>query len=334
MKTFFIFLSISGLCTAGIDAQDLEIDLEARKRSLVIIESRIEEREAEIDEISSDILAIHARIDEKLGRMVERMVEIEDSAKSGLQVSKAKLELIDTLQEMVLIFQARREGLVRSLVEGRSDLPPEEAKDEIRHFDEHVEHHIGQMLELSMSFSQDENVEKYKRLGGGGYYGDGSGWYGDVLEISEEWRQNRKNRSMNRKQREEVIGALRESVARCESRIRNIREFLKRDSLTEASRDIAQSELRTHQLMLQKRRGEIEDRLIVKKPDTTEVSKDAADDLEEALADLLDDVQRNIQMITLKHTQLNREQENLGKLKENLKARKEWLDAYEKKAAE
>ena len=86
--------------------------------------------------------------------------------------------------------------------------------------------------------------------------------------------------------------------------------------------------------MLQKRRGEIEDLLIVKKPDTTEVSKDAADDLEEALVDLLDDVQRDIQMITLKHTQLNREQENLGKLKSNLRARRDWLDAYEKKAAE
>lgn len=329
MNQSYLVISLTALLLTDTLSQDSPFDLDARKRSIPIIEERIRDREAEIEEISNDILEVHDRIDTRLARMVERMIAIKDSAKSGYRVSRAKLELIERLQEMVSVFRSQREALSRSLIAGNSGISAQKGKAEIRHFDEHLETHIEQMLKLSLSFSQDENVEKYRRLGGGGYYGSVSGWYGDVLEIGEEWRQNRRNRTMNRKQRDEVSKALEDSVGRCELRIRDLREALRKNGLSETSRDIIHSELRAHDAMLQKRKREIDELLIVENPGTNEVTRDAADDLGDSLNDLLDDVQWDIQMITLKHAQLNREQRNLTKLKDNFTARKEWLKKHD-----
>lgn len=326
-----LIMAIAGGSTWPSEAQEEKIDLEARKRSIPIIEERISQRNAQIAEIGSEILQLHKRMDEKLGRMVDRLAAVKDSVKSAHSVGRVKMEIIEGLQKAVEAFQARRLALERGLLEGKSGIPKEVIKNEIGHFDHHVEMHIEQMLKISKSFTQDENVKRYEsRIEGGSY---ASGWSRPLIKVSDKWRQNQKDRTMDKKQREEVITALKKSIAGCESRIKDLRGDLEDKSLSESDKEVIQSDLDSHLSMLQTRQAQVEDLLVVEKPDTTEISRDAAAELEEAVDDLMSDVQRDLQTIILKHSQLSGEQSKLFKLKENLDARKKWLEEYEKAEA-
>lgn len=324
-------LAIFGGSTWPSMAQEEKVDLDARKQSIPIIEERISQRNAQIAEIGSEILQLHKRMDEKLGRMVDRLAAVKDSVKSSHSVGRVKMEIIEGLKKAVEVFQARRLALERGLLEGKTGIPREVIKNEIGHFDHHVEMHIDQMLKLSKSFTQDENVKRYEsRVEGGSH---ASGWSRPLIKVSDTWRQNQKDRAMDKKQREEVITALKKSIFGCESRIKDLRKTLEDKSLSEIDRGVIQSDLDSHLSMLQTRQAQVDDLLVVEKPDTTEISRDAATELEEAVGDLMDDVQRDLQTISLKHSQLSGEQSKLFKLKENLDARKKWLEEYEKKQA-
>lgn len=331
MKTSIMIPSLLIACALHAMAQEEKIDLEARKQSIPVIEERISQRTAQIAEIGSEILQLHKHMDEKLGRMVDRLSAVKDSVKTGHNIGKIKMEIIDGLQKAVEAFQSRRLALERGLLEAKSGIPPEIIKNEIGHFDHHVEMHIEQMLKISKSFTQDENVKRYESVSGGGSYGSGYGWIGPRIKVSDTWRQNQKDRAMDKKQRDDVIGALKKSIAGCESRISVLRKELEDKGLSEIDRGVIQSDLDSHLAMLQTRRTQVEELLVVEKPETTEISRDAATELEEAVGDLMDDVQRDLQMISLKHAQLSGEQSKLFKLKANLEARKKWLEEHEKK---
>jgi len=326
---YLLTLALMMTSSFVVEAQEPTIDLKARKATIPVIEKRIEERKAQILEITNDILKVHQRLDEKLNRLVKRLSGIKDSAKSGYRVGKLKMEAIATLKETVETFQQRRAALARELKVGRTGIPKNQVADEIEHFDEHTEMHFKQMLELSKSFTQDENVEKYKSTGGTGYYDGGIGWYEESVEISDEWRQNRRDRIMDKKQRADVLGAMKKSIARCESRVGTMKSYLKDTKLTEADRGVMKEELDVHVAMLKTRRQQMDELLVVGKPETVEVNRNVARDLEEALGDLIEDMQRDLRVIILKHGELNREQLKLSKVQSNLDARKKWLEKYE-----
>lgn len=315
---------------ASLGAEEPQIDIEARKATLPVVEERIKERETQVARIANDILGLHNQLDEKLESVVEHLSGIRDSASSGYRVGKLKIEAIEQLQSTIDTFRNKRAALVAELQSGRTGLSPEMVDAEVDHLDSHVEKHIAQMLKLSKSFTQDENVQKYESVGGGGYYDSGYGWYENTVEITDEWKQNRRDRSMDKKQRDAVVGALKESIEHCEGRVGALRDKLKRGSLSEAEREVVQQELDSHLGMLKTRREQVDGLLIVEDPDTVEVSRDVARDMEEALEDLVDDMQRDLRLIVLKHSQLNREQSKLQALKKNLEARKAWIEEYEK----
>lgn len=333
LMSIMLILVIAGGATWPSMAQEEKIDLEARRRSIPILEERISQRNAQIAEIGSEILQLHKRMDEKLGRMVDRLAAVKDSVRSAHSVGKVKMEIIDGLQKAVEAFQARRLALERGLLEGKSGIPQEVIKNEIGHLDHHVETHLEQMLKLSKSFTQDENVKRYESVSGSGPYRSGYSRFGPPIKVSDKWRQNQKDRAMDKKQREEVLSALKKSIAGCESRIKDLRKDLEEKGLSETDRGVIQSDLDSHLSMLETRQKQVEELLVVEKPDTREMSRDAATELDEAVGDLMNDVQRDLQTIILKHSQLSGEQSTLFKLKENLDARKRWLEEYEKEGA-
>ncbi|MGB6220047.1 hypothetical protein [Haloferula sp.] len=332
MKTILNSGLVLVLAMASLGAeetQESQIDLEARKATIPIVEERVKERENQVSKIAHDILGLHQQLDEKLESVVEHLSGIKDSERSGYRVGKLKMAAIEQLQNTIDTFRTKRAALVAELQSGRTGLSPEMVDAEVEHLDSHVEKHIAQMLKLSKSFTQDENVQKFETVGGGGYYDSGYGWYEDTVEITDEWKQNRRDRSMDRKQRDAVVGALKESIEHCEGRVGALRDNLKRGRLSEAEREVVQQELDSHLGMLKTRREQVDGLLIVEDPNTVEVSRDVARDMEEALGDLVDDMQRDLRLIVLKHSQLNREQSKLQALKENLEARKAWIEEYE-----
>lgn len=329
MKTFTILLAIAFASLTHIGAQEEKIDIDARIDSIPIIEDHIEAREAQMTEIANDIVRLHRRLDTKLETLVKQLARIKDSTSSGYRVSKLKMEAIESLRGSVEAYQRKRAEMIAKIRDGRSATPKHILEGEAKHFDEHIEKHINQMLTISKSFTQDENVKKYERIGGGGYsYGYGWGW-DDGIQISDEWKQNRRDRTMNKKQRKEVLDALDKSIRRCEQLIASLRNDLEDKRLTEADRELMTSELNRHLAMFDKRHFQRSQLVVVDQPKTAALSRDAALDLEDSLDSQMADMRRDLRAIFHKHSQLNLERSKVFKLKANLAARKKWLEEYD-----
>ena len=199
MKTFTILLAISFASLTRIAAQEEKIDIEARMDSIPIMEDHIEDREAQMTEIANDIVRLHRRLDDKLEKVVKQLASIKDSTSSGYRIGKLKMDAIESLRTSVEAYQRKRAAVIAEIREGRSGIPKHVLEGEAKHLDEHIEKHINQMLTISKSFTQDKNVEKYERVAGGGYsFGYGWGW-DDGIQISDEWKQNRRDRAMDKK---------------------------------------------------------------------------------------------------------------------------------------
>jgi len=332
MKTNTITLAMLAISVSIGWAKEPAIDIEARMDSIPIIEDNIEAREAQMTEIANDIIRLHRRLDSKLESLVNQLTRIKDSTRSGYRVSKLKMDAIGGLRQSVQTYQRKRAEMIVAIREGRSGIPKEILEREAEHFDEHIEKHIEQMLNISKSFTQDAKVKKYESIEGGGYdYGYGYGWDADVVQISDEWKQNRRDRTMTRKQRKEVIDAFDRSIRRCEQLIARMRDDLKDQSLSKTDRALMRSELNRHLAMFDKRNHQRSQLLLVEQPNTSPVSRDAAIDLEDALDDQIADMRRDLNAIFAKHFQLNVERAKVFKLKANLDARKKWLKEYEAK---
>ena len=123
------------------------------------------------------------------------------------------------------------------------------------------------------------------------------------------------------------------SIARCEDLVAGLRVKLANPDITESDREMMQAEMKRHDAMLNTRRGQLQDLLIVPKPETTSLSRDAARDLEDALRSATDDMQNDLRAILFKHGQLNRERAKVFRLRETLEARKKWLEEHHQESA-
>lgn len=330
MKTI-TSLSITGLTLATITISGFaaeKTDFELRESASKALELRIEERETRLTEQANDLLRLHHRMGTKLDKSVQRIVSIKDSAKSGYRVSKTKLALITGLQEAVEKFQRSRDSAYKEIQKKGSVTQREIQAGELSHYDSHIEKHIDQIIQISKSFTQDANVKKYEQDGSGLYY---DGYYlQESSRISDEYRQNRRDRVMDKKQKEAVKSALTKSTHRCKNLIFNLQKQLESEKLDPEDAKLIQGEIKNHKAMLRLRESQLNDLLLVSKPNTAEISRDAAIELTKSMDALLKDIQKDLQLIYIKHLQLRSETSNITKLKDKLSAQRKWLEAHKK----
>ena len=187
-------------------------DIEAHMRSIPILEQHLKDREERIGEIAADIIRLDTRLEGKVDKIVKTLASIKDSHDSGYRVSQIKMDAMNGLKRTIESYLGRRNALIREAREQRTGIPKEVLEGDAAKFDARIEKRVEQILELSKSFTQDADVEKYQRVAGGGY--SYNGWNEELYEISDEWRQNRRDRIMDIKQRREVIEALKKSISR------------------------------------------------------------------------------------------------------------------------
>ena len=324
------------LCAIGSVPAEQEttekIDLEARKRSIPILEEHLKDREERLAEIAADIIRLNDRLEGKVDKIVKKLAGIKDSQKSGYRVSQIKMDAIDGLKRSIEKYQTRRIALIREVREQRTGIPKEVLEGDAAKFDKRIEKRVDQILELSKSFTQDGDVEKYRKVAGGGY--SYNGWDDELYEISDEWRQNRRDRTMDGKQRKEIMDALKKAIERHESLIASLKDNLANRKMSKTDRDLMSSELKRHEQILAVRENQHHEMFEIDSPNTSQVSRDAAQDLEEALADASGDLRRDFETIFVKYAELNKERQKVFKVKRNLEARKKWITDYVKKCEE
>lgn len=294
------------------------IDIEDRKASVVNLEAHIEQREKRIAELGQDIVTLDARIEKRVAELVKMLAGMSDSQDSRSKVSQLKRETIEVLRNGIKLYTAKRMEMREKVRTG-----DETALGDLGKFDERNARRVEQIVELTQSFPTHKDVEKYE-TDGGAYW---NGYYYENTRVSEEWRQNRRDDIHTGKQRDDTQKAIREGIERLDQRRRSLTDLLANRNLTESARKLYLQELGQIDAYTERLNGQL-----------AEVASSSADggarqpglneavDIGHLLEDARKDLRGDVSNLFRLYDAFARERSKVAGLKENLEARKAWLE--------
>jgi len=313
-------LIFSPLCLSAESTEPI-IDIEARKASVVHLEAQIIQREDRLVELGDEIVALDERIEKRVAELVDILVNLRDSKDSGFKVSQMKREAIDQLQAGIQKYARKRAEIAEKVRKGDSS-----ALGDLDKIDSHNLTRVEQIVELTKSFPTHRDVEKFESSGGDTYW---RGYYHENTRVSEDWRQGRRDDVQTNKQRDETSEELRKGIERMEVLRKVLVVRLEDRNLSEDERNLVIYEIGQKDAMMERLKSQLEDVILhagsggARQPSLDEAI-DIDNLLQDARKDLRDDVSRLFQLYDV----FVKERAKTTALKENLEARKAWLEQH------
>jgi chromosome segregation ATPase len=313
----WVALLTSAPLVLGQDTPAPVIDLEARKASVVNLESQITQREARLEEVRQDIVTIDGRIEKRMDSVVKMLADTRDSQDSKTRVSQIKMDAIKGLRRAIDMYVSKRKEVAERVKAG-----DDSALGDLPKFDQRISTRVAQIVELSKSFPPHEDVKKYESEGGD-YW---NGYYSDNTRISEEWKQNRRDNSQSKVQRDEVTAAIREGIERLDQRRRTLQDMLDNRKPSDSARKLYLQELGQIDAQLETLNDQLVQVTLPTGGATRTPSLDEAVDMEHLLDDARKDLRADVSTLFQLYDAYDKERFRVAGMKENLAARKGWLE--------
>ena len=316
-RTLIICCLAAGLAVAQEPQQP---DLEARRQSVVTLKQHLAMREKRLAEVAAEIRERGAATDKKIGELVDMLAGLKDSQASKRRISEVKGEAIAGLERMLQVYKDERRNIVRKL---RSDgsTPAEALKKDMEAIDALGEKRVAQIVELVKSMPGGQDIAKYET--------DGSYEYNGVAyensRVSEEWRQNRRDKVESEKQRREVQQALEKAIAELGRRQDTLKAGLAGGKLTAPETELFEQELGHVSQLLDQRKAQLAGVTAPSASAETAASKGEADDLKSLFNDARRDIAEDFAKTVRLYHSAAAEREKIHAVKENLAAREKWL---------
>lgn len=307
--------------------EEPEYDMEARRQSVVNLGRHIEQRKSRLADLREDAKRLDARVEKRADELVKMLTEIRDSKESKWRVGQIKMRTITGLRSWIDTYQRRRSRILESLRQGGGHLPQEELGSAIDGFDERIEKRVEQILKLTESMGEHQDVKKYESAGGS-YWG---GYYYENSKISDDWRQNRRDTVTSDKTRRELIKALEAAIRRLESQRAGIEDKLNNRTIPDSEREVLLAEIGRVDGSLDRRRDNLDELMKPQGgPSGQAVGRNKAHDIERLLEDASKDLSEDVFRLLRSYDEFEEELNQVFKLSENLEARKEWLKEHDK----
>jgi hypothetical protein len=323
-RTLLVCLMAAGYAVAQ-DAPT--IDLEERRQSVVTLKQHLAMREERLAEVAAEIRTRGEATDKKIGRIVDMLTSLKDSQSSKRRVSDIKGEAIAGLKKMLDVYKRERNAIVEK-IRGDKSAPVEALMKDMENIDKLAEKRVGQIVELVKSMPGGEDVSKYEQ--------DSSYDYNGVVyensRISEEWRQNRRDKVESEKTRREAQEALKTAIGSLESRRDTLKAQLAGGKLNGTEKELFEQELGHVSSLIDVRKTQL---LAVAAPSgaaENAASKGEADDLRGLFQDARKDIAEDFAKTVRLYHSAAAEREKIHEVKENLAAREKWLQENDPEA--
>ncbi|MCB1232736.1 MAG: hypothetical protein KDN19_21000 [Verrucomicrobiae bacterium] len=333
--TFSIFL-ISLSLSSPLMAQDTVVpDIDARRQSVTNLERHIEQRRERMGELVDDIKTLDRRVEERVDEIVETLQQYKDSEESRVRVAKLKADVMAALKRSIDYYGRNRDALKEQLRQANPNVPRENLEKDLAIFDERIEKRVAQITAIASTFTDEKELEKYEVTS----TSDSSwswGWFGgfdENIEISEAWKQNRRETRHTDSAREGVVNALQDSIDHLTQRNDYLAGKLKGSNLSDLEKELYQGEIERNRALIGQRGAQLEEFTTTPTPETESLSRNEAHEVEQLVQDSRADLREDFFAIFRKYAELNGERAEIKKLEDNLEARRVWLKDYDAKQA-
>lgn len=305
-------------------------EIEARRKSVATLESHITQRTARLGEIVTDIRALDDRVEDGVDEIVRMLKELKDSEESKVSIALVKADVISGLRKTIEFYRTHRDTIREQLRTGKSDLPKETLEKDLAIFDARIEKRVTQIMELAKTFTDPKELEKYEVTSTASWFG----WTIENEEISKAWKQNRRESRHTDSAKEAVSKGLKESINHLEQRNAYLTEKLKSPHLPDVERDFYQTEIAQNNTLIAHRDEQLYEFSSGSAPETQAVDQGKAHDLDQLVQSARNDLREDFFAIFRKYAELNRARAELKQLDDNLAARRQWLQDYDKREAQ
>ena len=318
-QTFTAAMTLLISATSGF-AETEPMTYPERLRSVETLKAHIAEREARFETLRKDLLALDARTEEQIDRIVGTLSSMRDSESSKTRVAKVKTDIMDALVRTIWAYRQKRTEIYETMRKEQT-VPLEELEKTLAAFDTRIGKRIEQVMKLAKSFPGHVDTEKYDSYGGSYHHG----WHEENTRISDEWRQNRRNTPAGRTARREIIEEMEKAIATNESRRAALADNLSNRKLSEQDRVVQGEELGRLDAKIDNLKSQLRELALPTAGGTREVSNTEAHDATMLLDDTRADLARDFSEIMRKYGDLVAGRARIFALKSNLQAREEWL---------
>jgi len=284
-------------------------------------------REERLAEVAADIRTRGEATDKKIGRIVDMLAGMKDSQSSKRRISDLKGEAIAGLKKMLEVYKRERNGIATKL-RGDKSQPVEALLKDMENIDKLGEKRAAQIVELVKSMPGGEDISKYET--------DSTADYNGVVyensRISEEWRQNRRDRVESEKQRRDAQDALKKSIEDLERRQATLKTQLAGGKLNDTEKQLYEQELGHVTSLLDVRKTQLIEVAAPSGAAEQAASKGEADDLRALFKDARRDIAADFGETVRLYNAAAAEREKIFELKENLAAREKWLQENDPEA--
>jgi hypothetical protein len=312
-------LSLS-LVNAWAQPAAAPIDYDARIKSVATLKEHVAAREERFAMLRKDLLAKDERLEKQVDSIIKRLAELTDSQDSRTKVANMKDHVIEGLIRNIWIFRQKRMAVFERM-RRENIVPKEELEKTLAAFDAHINKRVSQVMEIAKSYPGHQDLNKYESYGTS-YY---DGYDHENVRISEDWKQNRRDNTSGRQARQEVLTELEKAIETNQSRRALILNNLGSKKITDKEKTLQQEELGRIDAAIDNLRNQRRELVIPEGGGGKEVGSDEAHDIEQMLEDARGDLSRDFSDLMRLYNDLETERTRLYGLKNNLKAREEWL---------
>lgn len=294
-------------------------DMVAREQSIAALQNHIAQREKRLAEWAGDIVALDARIEAQVAELVKLIAGLKDSEDSRSKVNQLKRDAIASLEKGIERYATKRREVAALINRGDTS-----ALRDLDKLDERILTRIDQIATITLSIPTHQDVAKYESAGS--CYWDGYSM--ESQRISDEWRQNRRNRSAAKIERKHTIEMLETDLEKLDQRRRTLRESLRNRKLTAAQTELHERDLGKIDAYEDHLRRQLAEVSVASGQEGRAVGMDQAQDLIRMVEDARTDLREDVSTLFRDYDRLIKGRAYIESLRADLAARKQWMQDH------
>lgn len=265
-----------------------------------IVKSQIEIRQLIISNCNTKMCAIDARIESKIATLVTHLASVKDSSASGTQVVRTKREVIELLGSSIDFYRTERAKKIGQVHDPAQRQQTGDIVRTVANLNERIDERVEQIVTLSSSLMQHQDLAQYESARDGGYVH--AGHIRDVGAKTEEVKREVKT------QFDDAIDSLQREVETLENRLK--------DPAHAASRTTTEAWLANDRKLLARRQAQRDRALGAASKPESPVTSQAAQTIEEKIDETVADIReeyRNLMRLYNERDQARAELNSLAK---------------------
>ena len=316
----FVFSNLHAQNSGPVAAQPSREEVESYVKEMT---RYISSREERATKIVNQIVELDDSLKTAVSGVLTKLKSITDSQDSKTKVTRIKRDVIERIGKAAEYYAAERAKLEEALRVTRNDYKREDLFKERKQFDEKIDNMVNAVVDLALSMDTHKDYEKYIYENGSSFSG-----FDTIIRKNPDYEQNRRSTTQADAARKDVTQSIQQSLDRLKTRQRDLEQQIASPKLDEKQTKNLEAELDWIRTIRNERLEQLYALTSGEHKFTTPVSQRDAMQLEDVIELVAADARRDMSNLFARYRELRAERDAIADQKARLARAQNWLKEH------